>query len=76
MEGWRSPRKIEEDIRLYRRKRFEFYMELVELGLLSTDEAVAELRAEIEDDNPPTEPISIILFVEEHRIDDDDEQDD
>ena len=55
---WKSPRKIQEEINLYRRKRFEFHMELEDIGFHTSRElALAAFRAELEDSDPPTEPI-------------------
>jgi len=45
---WKSPRKIEEEIKLYRLKRFEDYMRMVDRGELSRSLAIAALRDEIE----------------------------
>ena len=47
-EEWKSPRKIEEEIKLYKRSRFEFYMEEVDNGKLERELALAALREEIE----------------------------
>ena len=47
-EVWKSPRKIEEDIKMYQRKRFEDYMQYVDMGIMSDEEAIAALRAELD----------------------------
>ena len=47
-EQWKSPRKIEEEIREYRLKRFEDYMQMVDRGELSRALAIQALREEIE----------------------------
>ena len=46
-EEWKSPRKIEEEIKMYQRKRFEDYMEYVDMGIMSEEEAIASLRSEL-----------------------------
>lgn len=46
-ETWKSPRKIEEEARLERRRQFEEYMELEDLGLISRELALAALRGVI-----------------------------
>ena len=46
---WQSPRKIEEDRKQYLRKRFEYFMSLVDDGTLSEEEAIDTLRSEIEE---------------------------
>jgi len=46
--NWKSPRKIEEEIKEYYHTRFEWYMQRVDDGELLLDEAIAELRSEIE----------------------------
>lgn len=64
MEEWKSPRQIEEDILLYRRKRFEFYMGLEALKICTREEALEQLRAEIKEadgDSPSTQPMLILL---------------
>ena len=47
MEEWKSPRKIEEEVRQYQRDRFEHYMTQEDLGLISRDMAIVALRSEI-----------------------------
>lgn len=56
---WKSPRKIEEEIRLYQRKRFEDYMELEDVGMLTRELALAALREELAvvENDCPTEAI-------------------
>lgn len=46
-EKWQSPRKVEEDLIMYQRNRFEWYMELVESGVMPLDNAMEELRKEL-----------------------------
>lgn len=46
-ETWESPRKIEEDKKLYKRKRFESYMGMADRGELSREMAIVALRDEI-----------------------------
>ena len=55
-EQWKSPRKVEEEIRDYQRKRFEDYMELADVGLISRELAVRALRDEVEIDPELTVP--------------------
>lgn len=45
---WKSPRKIEEEIRQYRYKRFEDYMQMEDRGELTRSLAIAALREELE----------------------------
>jgi hypothetical protein len=52
--NWKSPRKIEEEIRLYQRKRFEDYMELEDIGMLGRDLALTALRGELASVECPT----------------------
>ena len=47
MEDWKSPRKIEEEVKQYRAKRFEDYMTLVDKGELTQALAITALREEI-----------------------------
>lgn len=44
---WKSPRKIEEEVNVYRRKRFEDYMARVDEGELTLALACTALREEI-----------------------------
>ena len=46
---WQSPRKIEEDRRQYLYKRFEYFMSMVDDGIMSEEDAMDALRQEIED---------------------------
>lgn len=47
-EEWKSPRKIEEEIKEYRLKRFEDYMQMEDRGELTRELAITALREEIE----------------------------
>lgn len=47
-ETFKSPRKIEEEIRNYKRERFEKYMTEVDDGRLTRELAIAALREEVE----------------------------
>lgn len=47
-EEWKSPRKIEEEVKEYREKRFEDYMQMVDRGELTRELAFTALREEIE----------------------------
>ena len=47
-QNWKSPRKVQEDIRDYQRKRFEDYMRMADEGTLSRELAIAALRDEVE----------------------------
>lgn len=47
-ETWKSPRKIEEEVREYHKERFEWYMQRVDVGEISLEDAILELRSEIE----------------------------
>lgn len=47
MENWKSPRKVEEEVRQYQRDRFEHYMTQEDLGLISRDMAIVALMSEI-----------------------------
>lgn len=44
---WKSPRRIDEENRLYIRKRFESYMTMEERGELTRELALRALREEI-----------------------------
>ena len=50
MEEWKSPRKLEEEAKEYRLKRFEDYMKLVDSGELPRELALTALREEVEYD--------------------------
>lgn len=45
--SWKSPRKVEEEIRDYQRHRFEHQMLMVDRGELTRDLAITALREEI-----------------------------
>lgn len=47
-EQWKSPRKREEEVREYRLKRFEDYMQMVDRGELTRAIACQALREEIQ----------------------------
>lgn len=46
-ETWKSPRKVEEELRQYREERFESLMRQVEEGGMSIEVALNGLRTEI-----------------------------
>ena len=46
--NWKSPRKIEEEVKAYYHERFEWYMQRVDVGEISLEDAIVELRNEIE----------------------------
>lgn len=46
-EQWKSPRKIEEEVKQYRSKRFEDYMQMVDRGEVELALACTALREEI-----------------------------
>lgn len=48
---WKSPRKVEEEITLYRRKRFEEYWQMCEIGLMTRLEMLEKLKEEEELDD-------------------------
>jgi hypothetical protein len=48
MEQWKSPRKVEEEVKQYRSKRFEDYMVMVDEGKITRELAITALREEIE----------------------------
>lgn len=54
-EQWKSPRKVEEEVKEYRAKRFEDYMVLVDKGELTRELAITALREEIEYSDQLTE---------------------
>ena len=45
---WKSPRKIEEEVRAYQSKRFEDYMAMVDRGELEREIALTALRQELD----------------------------
>jgi len=47
-EQWKSPRKLEEEVREYRAKRFEDYMQMEDRGEITRELAITALREEIE----------------------------
>lgn len=47
-EQWKSPRKIEEEVKEYRHRRFEDYMLLADDGKLPRALAITAFREEIE----------------------------
>jgi len=47
-ETWKSPRKVEEEIKQYQRDRFESYMKLEDDGHLTRALAIVALREELE----------------------------
>lgn len=49
MSEWKSPRKIEEEIRDYRRNKFEVLMQEVDRGKISLEIAIQALR-EVEEE--------------------------
>lgn len=46
-EQWKSPRKVEEEIKQYIRDRFEFYMLMVDEGKLPRDIAISAISEEV-----------------------------
>lgn len=47
---WKSPRRIEEELKQYRHQRFERYMQMVDDGKLTRALAIAALREELASD--------------------------
>lgn len=47
MEAFKSPRQLEEDLKIYQRKRFEHYMLDVDAGKIPQQIAIAALRDEV-----------------------------
>lgn len=45
---WKSPRRVEEEVKAYRAKRFEYYMKLSDDGILTEEEAIQACREELE----------------------------
>ena len=64
-DTWKSPRKIDEEIRLYQRKRFEDYMSMADIGLISREMAIRAMRNEVEIDPELTLP-----WPPEERVED------
>jgi len=54
-EQWKSPRKREEEVREYRLKRFEDYMQMVDRGELTREIAITALREEIQHSEEATD---------------------
>ena len=46
-QTWKSPRQIEEEIKEYKRTRFEYYMSEVDNGRLTRELAIAALGEEL-----------------------------
>lgn len=46
METYKSPRKVEEEIRAYKYKRFEDYMRMADDGTLTRELAIAAFKDE------------------------------
>jgi len=53
-EAWKSPRKVEEEIKQYRRQRFETWMTMADNGKITRELALAAFRDED----------SVLLWVE------------
>lgn len=47
-ETWKSPRKVEEEVRQYKHERFERYMQMSDDGVLTRALAIAAFSEEIE----------------------------
>ena len=47
-EQWKSPRKIEEEVREYKHKRFEDYMVMADEGKIPRALAITAFREELE----------------------------
>ncbi len=45
---WKSPRKLEEEIKAYKAGRFEYYMKLADDGVLTEEEAMQACQEEFE----------------------------
>lgn len=45
---WKSPRKVEEELRDYQRNRFEAYMRMADDGVITRELGIAALRDEME----------------------------
>ncbi len=48
METWKSPRKVDEEVRQYKHDRFERYMQMADDGTLTRALAIAAFSEEIE----------------------------
>lgn len=60
-EQWKSPRKIEEEVKEYRAKRFEDYMQMEDRGEITRELAITALREEIEHSDEVTRRLSDAL---------------
>lgn len=47
-ETWKSPRRIEEEVKEYYHTRFEWYMQRVDNSEILLEDAITELKREIE----------------------------
>ena len=47
-QNWKSPRKVEEEIKQYQRERFEAYMKMADDGVLTQALGITALREELE----------------------------
>jgi hypothetical protein len=54
-QEWKSPRKIEEEVKQYRSKRFEDYMVMADEGKLTRALAITALREEIQHSEEATD---------------------
>lgn len=45
-ETWKSPRKVEEELKEYRRQRFETYMEAADRGEIERELAIQAFKEE------------------------------
>jgi len=45
---WKSPRKVDEEVREYKRRRFESYMQMVDDGVFDRALGIAALRQELD----------------------------
>lgn len=59
-ETWKSPRKVDEEIRQYKHERFEKYMQMADDEVLTRALAIAAFTEEIND----------IIWTPEGKIDD------
>ena len=48
MEAWKSPRKVEEEVKQYKRSRFEWYMTQEDDGKMTRELAITALREELD----------------------------
>lgn len=49
-QEWKSPRKVDEELKAYKEKRFEDYMQMVDRGELSRELALTAFREELDYD--------------------------